>query len=281
MAVAAAPAAAAPPFALTPPVTVAPPVASAMPPVAGATPQDAAVRWRIRAATFDNLIVYGGYLLLCLMLHWRVANLDHLLVLLLGGAAYHFALESRGGQTIGKRRCGIQVVSVDGGPASPRAIAIRSAVRLFDSLPAYYVSGLVSMVRTGPNRRQRLGDVAAGTMVIAVDGRAAQKGTPGWLLYAATLFALLGSIASVYAVTQAGRQPLSSSQQAEFVAGCGQSLGGQVLDCHCLLSQLEADGYVTADSLRNLVVQAQTEELSRTPGTASREMAKAALDCRR
>ena len=252
-----------------------------MPSVAGATPQDAAVRWRIRAATFDNLIVYGSYLLLCLLLHWRVANLDHLLVLLLGGAAYHFALESRDGQTIGKRRYGIQVVSVDGGPATPRAIAIRSAVRLFDSLPAYYVSGLVSMVRTGPNRRQRLGDVAAGTMVIAVDGRAAEKGTPGWLLYAATLFALLGSIASVYAVTHAGRQPLSSSQQAEFVSGCDRSLGGQALDCRCLLNELEADGYVTLDGLRNLVVQAQTEELSRTPGPASRELTKAGLGCRR
>jgi uncharacterized RDD family membrane protein YckC len=249
--------------------------------VAGSSPQDAAIRWRVRAATFDNLLVYGAYVLLCALLHWNVFTLDHWLVLLLLGVAYHFVLESGGGQTFGKRRYGIQVVSMDGGRASPRSIAIRSALRMFDSLPAYYVSGLISMVRTGPNRRQRLGDVAGGTMVIAVDGRAAQKGTPGWVLYAATLFALLGSIASVYAITQAGKQPLTSDQQAQFIAGCNQSLGGQVLDCTCLLNQLQADGYVTDGSLRNLVVQAQAEELSGRPGAASRELTSASLTCKR
>src|SRR5437588_13084085 len=49
------------PVAVSSPIAVAAGVVSPMPSVAGATPQDAAVRWRIRAATFDNLIVYGGY----------------------------------------------------------------------------------------------------------------------------------------------------------------------------------------------------------------------------
>jgi len=148
---------------------------------------DAAVRWRVRAARIDSLIVYGAYLLVCLLLHWRVANATHLLWLAVAGVAYHFIFEARDGQTIGKRRYGIRVVAADGGPASPKAVAIRSVVRVIDSMPVCYVSGLISMLRTGPARRQRIGDIAAGTIVVAVDGRAASQGTPGWMLPAATL----------------------------------------------------------------------------------------------
>ena len=108
------------------------------------------MRRRVRAARIDNLIVYGGYLALCLALHWRVATVAHLFWLGVAGVVYHFALETRNGQTIGKRRYGIRVVAADGGPAGPRAIAVRSVLRIVDSLPVCYVSGLLSMVRTGP-----------------------------------------------------------------------------------------------------------------------------------
>jgi uncharacterized RDD family membrane protein YckC len=163
-------------------------------------PAEAAVRWRMRAATVDNLVVYGVYLLVCLILHWQVAALDHLVVLLVLGVAYHFALESRDGQTLGKRRYGIRVVSVNGDPAQPKAIAIRSALRAIDTLPFSYLSGLISMVRTGPARRQRIGDVVAATKVIAVDGRAATRGTAGWVLPAAMLVAFALSAIGIYTV---------------------------------------------------------------------------------
>jgi uncharacterized RDD family membrane protein YckC len=229
----------------------------------------------------DNIVVYGGYLVLCALLRWSVGSIDHLFLLLLATIAYHFALEARDGQTVGKRIYGIRAVSVDARPITPRAAAVRSAVRVFDLLPVWYVSGLLSMVRTGPDRRQRIGDLAAGTMVVAVDGRAARKGTPGWLLYAATLVAFLVSVGSVYALTQAGKEPLSSAQQSQFIAGCERGVGAQIIDCRCLLSQLQADGYVTLNSLRNLAFEAESEQLRRTPGAASREMMTAARDCRR
>ena len=160
----------------------------------------------MRAARVDNLIVYGGYLLVCLLLHWQVASVTHLVWLAVAGVAYHFAFEARDGQTLGKRRYGIRVVAADGGPASPRAVAIRSVVRIVDSLPVCYVSGLVSMVRTGPARRQRIGDIAAGTIVVAVDGRAARQGTPGWMLPVATVGAVIVSALSVIGVG-GGRPP--------------------------------------------------------------------------
>lgn len=242
---------------------------------------DAAVRWRISAAIIDNFIVYFAYLAVCAVLHWRVADLNHLLVLLVGSVAYHFVLEARDGQTIGKRQYGLRVLSADGEQASPGAIAIRSALRIFDQLPVMYVSGLVSMVRTGPSRRQRIGDVAAGTIVIATGGRSLGRGTPGWMLPVATIFAVAVSAVSVYATVEAGTQPLSNAQTAQLVAGCEREAAATVVNCQCFVVQLEADGYVTTDALRSLVTQAQAEQLTGRGGSSSRTLAAAVLDCRR
>ena len=247
----------------------------------GQPPAEAAVRWRVRAATVDNLLVYGLYLLLCWVLHWRPLTVGHVLVLLTLGVVYHFVLESMGGQTIGKRRYGIQVVSVDGGRATPKGIALRSILRFIDALPFGYLSGLISMVRTGPERRQRIGDVAGETKVIAVSGRAATRGTPGWLLPAATIFALAYSCLGIYGIAEAGHQPLSGAQEAEFISGCQNSATGQLLDCQCLLTRLEADGYNTPASLQTLVQDAQAERLYGQSGTARTELTTVAFACHR
>jgi uncharacterized RDD family membrane protein YckC len=277
----------APPGWSTPPELAPPPAPSAVPALPRAAvpghaidAADAAVRWRIRAARIDNLIVYGGYLLACLALHWRVASPTHLLWLAVAGVAYHFALESRGGQTLGKRRYGIRVVAADGRPARPRAIAIRSLVRLFDSLPVCYVSGLISMVRTGPARRQRIGDIAAGTVVVAVDGHAVRRGTPGWMLPVATIGAVIVSALTVIGLATAGHRPIDSMQASQFIAGCQNSSGGGSVDCGCFLSKLEAEGYDTPDALNNLAAQAQSEEAAGRTGPYRTTLQTAALACR-
>jgi uncharacterized RDD family membrane protein YckC len=258
-----------------------PSAATAPTPAVAVQGADAAVRWRLRAARIDNVIVTVAYLGVCALMHWRVASVGHLWVLGLTSIAYHFALEARGGQTIGKKRCGIQVVAVDGAPASVRAVAIRSVLRVIDQLPVSYVSGLISMVRTGPARRQRIGDVAAGTIVIAVDGRAASQGTPGWFLPVATLFAVAVSAFYAVAVFEAGKQPLNGVERAEFVAGCQNSPMGAYADCQCFLNRLEADGYDTLNSLRDLESQSQAEVASGQRGTARTEVENAFAACRR
>jgi uncharacterized RDD family membrane protein YckC len=240
---------------------------------------EAAVRWRIGAAVIDNVLVYGLYLLVCLVLQWQVANLAHLLLLLVLGVVYHFALESRDGQTIGKRQYGIRVVTVDDRRATPKAVALRSVLRIIDALPFWYLSGLVSMVRTGPERRQRIGDVAAETKVVAVTGRALRSGTPGWMLPAATLCAFAISALAAIGIATAGHQPLTSSEQEQFVSGCANS-GGAVVDCRCLLIRLEGDGYATLDSLRSVLARAEAERTSGEPGAALRELTADALACR-
>jgi uncharacterized RDD family membrane protein YckC len=74
---------------------------------------------------------------------------------------YFFALESGGGQTIGKRAMRLKVVSADGGEPTMQQYALRSIVRVVD-IP---MIGLLVMLATG-DKRQRVGDIAAHTSVV-------------------------------------------------------------------------------------------------------------------
>ena len=69
-----------------------------------------------------------------------------------------------GGRSIGKRATGIRVVRLDGGPIGFGASAIRNIMRLIDILPGGYAVGAIAILATPHN--QRLGDIAAGTVVI-------------------------------------------------------------------------------------------------------------------
>lgn len=70
----------------------------------------------------------------------------------------------RNGQTPGKRAAGIRVVRDTGGPIDVQQACIRNLVGLADFLPAFYgLGGLVMLLNV---RGQRLGDMAAGTVVI-------------------------------------------------------------------------------------------------------------------
>ena len=56
----------------------------------------------------------------------------------------------------------LRVVRADGRPAGMREIAVRTVLRVVDGIGLYIV-GLIVMLATG-QRRQRLGDMAAGTI---------------------------------------------------------------------------------------------------------------------
>jgi uncharacterized RDD family membrane protein YckC len=68
------------------------------------------------------------------------------------------------GRTPGKRLNGLRVVRSDGSPVGFLTSAVRNALRLVDILPAFYLVGIASILATA--RNQRLGDVAAGTLVV-------------------------------------------------------------------------------------------------------------------
>lgn len=78
---------------------------------------------------------------------------------------YDVAFETRAsGRTVGKRLTGLRVVKVDGRPVDFRSSAIRNLLRLIDALPGAYLVGVVCVFVS--KRNQRLGDLAAGTVVM-------------------------------------------------------------------------------------------------------------------
>lgn len=78
---------------------------------------------------------------------------------------YPMAFElGAGGRTPGKRWSSLRVVCADGSPITFRASALRNIVRLVDAIPGTYLVGAISVFASHTN--QRLGDIAAGTIVV-------------------------------------------------------------------------------------------------------------------
>ncbi len=68
------------------------------------------------------------------------------------------------GQSPGKSLAKLRVIRADGTPITLTESIVRNLVRLIDFLPIYYGIGVVSMFIN--NQSRRLGDLAAGTLVI-------------------------------------------------------------------------------------------------------------------
>lgn len=96
----------------------------------------------------------GKWLLGALILGWFLVN-----------TGYFAIFESiRNGRTPGKRIAGLRVIAMNGGPVTVYAAILRNLVRVIDQLPGMYGVGIVSVLVT--RRQQRLGDLAAGTVVV-------------------------------------------------------------------------------------------------------------------
>jgi uncharacterized RDD family membrane protein YckC len=68
------------------------------------------------------------------------------------------------GQTPGKRLVRLRVIDVSGRPLTVYAAIVRNLLRLVDQLPGMYALGILSILIT--TRQQRIGDLAAGTVVV-------------------------------------------------------------------------------------------------------------------
>jgi uncharacterized RDD family membrane protein YckC len=94
----------------------------------------------------------------------RFGALDRVLLLVLV-FAYYWVTETIWAQTLGKRVLDIRVERVDGTKASAGATFIRTLLRVVDGF-GFYIVGLIAIFATG-ERRQRIGDMAAKTRVVA------------------------------------------------------------------------------------------------------------------
>jgi uncharacterized RDD family membrane protein YckC len=105
-------------------------------------------------------LLFGGALLIAPRSLWVAGMVSGV-----GTVGYFVYLEGTAGQTIGKRLMGIAVVGPDGGPSGLAAAAVRNVLRVLDSLPTFYLLGLLLMFLT--EDRKRLGDLVGNTMVVA------------------------------------------------------------------------------------------------------------------
>jgi len=127
---------------------------------------------RIGAGLVDFAVLFVLFVVLGLILGDSEAGEGRVSVNLNGGPAliflalsllYYFACEAASGRTLGKLLLGVRVVSADGLRAGPGQVAARTALRLIDGI-LFYLVGLIAILATG-ERRQRLGDLAAKTVV--------------------------------------------------------------------------------------------------------------------
>jgi len=152
--------------------------------VAIETPEHVAVSYelagigsRVVAMFVDVVIQAAGLAVISLVLLWLSPVLERIIpgasltgwILLASGMLIHIGYFIVfeiiwNGQTPGKRMTGIRVVRTNGTPIRAVDSFIRNIIRLVDLLPGFYSFGLISLFAT--KRMQRLGDLAAGTMVV-------------------------------------------------------------------------------------------------------------------
>ena len=130
----------------------------------------AGVGSRFVALLVDTLL--QGLILTALVVLMVVTDAGDFAIFALTGLAgfgllfvYPMAFElAAGGRTPGKRWSSLRVICDDGSPITFRASALRNVLRLVDIQPGMYLAGAIAIFVTRNN--QRLGDLAAGTLVV-------------------------------------------------------------------------------------------------------------------
>src|SRR5215831_4562488 len=134
------------------------------------------------------------------------------------------------GQTPGKRLLGLRVLRENGYPLRPVDATIRNVVRLVDGLPVGYAVGVLVMLFN--SRARRLGDFAAGTIVVREGPRAtfsfdsASRDAPA----GATLRPADATLVRDFLVRRAGMNPAARATLAERLAGALGARYGFLVD---------------------------------------------------
>lgn len=142
---------------------------------------------RAVALILDTLIIWAGYIVLFIVAALLISSYEAsghhpaadkamdngeawaiaiLLIIFFGLQVGYFALLEGlwHGQTVGKRVMKLRVIKESGRQITFFEALARNLIRIIDSLPQFYLVGLISMACNKQNKR--LGDFAAGTVVI-------------------------------------------------------------------------------------------------------------------
>lgn len=129
----------------------------------------AGVGSRFGAALIDAAFQYSALIAIGIFVAVSEGNALVVALAAIGGFlvffGYDIAFETlASGRTPGKRWSGLRVVELGGQPVSFRTSSVRNLLRVIDLIPGMYLVGIVCVLAT--RRNQRLGDLAAGTIVI-------------------------------------------------------------------------------------------------------------------
>ena len=119
------------------------------------------------------------------------------------------------GQTVGKRSARLRVVGDHGEPLTIAQAAIRNLVRIVDFLPFFYAIGMLTLFING--RGKRLGDFAAGTLVVRDRERIRLYDLAGTPAGAAPAPAPVSSIWSTPSATSVGGPPAPAAGEPPVV----------------------------------------------------------------
>lgn len=129
---------------------------------------------RIVAYIIDMLIIIAYFILVSILFFNRSlgrASDTLIYVVILPALFYHLGSEIlMNGQSVGKKAMKIKVISLDGGSASLGQYLIRWVFRLVDFTVSSWLAGLIAVAAT--EKRQRVGDLVAGTTLIRTVPRA-------------------------------------------------------------------------------------------------------------
>jgi len=138
------------------------------------------------------------------------------------------------GQTPGKRLMGLRVLQENGTPVGWSASVLRNFLLVADFLPLLYLAGLVAMISDRSFRR--LGDLAAGTLVVYADApRARVTPIPDVTPLAPPFPLTLEEQAAV--VAYAERAASLSAERAAELAAIPRALAGDQDPRACLIAQ--------------------------------------------
>jgi len=131
----------------------------------------------------------------------------------------------RDGQTIGKRSFGLKVINDNGTPVTWLPSIIRNLLRTVDMMPMLYGFGLLSGL-LDPSAR-RLGDFAAGTLVVYAEKLAVRQPAPAAPAVAAPLVLLQEEQRAIVAFAERSAQMTLERQTelAELLAPVTRSHG--------------------------------------------------------
>lgn len=121
---------------------------------------------RLIAVFIDHLVAFALTMLVIAFVPESLVDLKAFFLVLIY-LGYFVVFEALWSRTLGKLFQGLVVRKLDGSPCDWKAALIRGVLRLFEVNPLLFGGLPAGLVIVATERRQRIGDILAGTLVVS------------------------------------------------------------------------------------------------------------------